>query len=442
MRSWSRPSHTDSAAAAWDPIYPVSYGADPTGVSDSSAAFDLALAALFARGTSNHRDEGGTMDLGGATLDLQGGDYLISKSLYFPSNYSNYGLFHGTLRANARNFTRGDFLIDIGTPGGFCENWGDSCTENVNLEDLFLDGTAVANGARFTSVIGVNAGPDLFIVNFTTVGVDIEAGHEVELHESWIGSCWYTPPSVCWLNATALNDTVGVLINGNDHMLAQVVVFAARSGIIVNGAANLLTSVHTWSTQQESVPDAVGIQVNTWQNRLVAPYLDYVPLVLKGAAMTSITNGFFLDGAAKIVFVPDPNGYPVQGIFISGSEFVGGGDVFAVGTGFKGLQDVTVVGSLFDNAQAHRSTRASRTLVNASSPWVFDFTDSLVFDARESALGIKTVACSVVAASPEQTIFRYLALPPVGATLTVVSDAPGTMATVTCSVDQSLRSVE
>ena len=434
LRSWTRPSHID-APPSWAPIYPIDFGADPSGVSDSSAAFDLAMAELFSRGTSGHFDESGTIDLGGATLDLQGGDYLISKSLFFPSNYSNYGLIHGTLRANINTFNRNDFLVDIGTPGGYCINWGNSCTENVNLEDLFLDATAIANGVRFTAVIGVNAGPDIFIVNFTQVGVDMEAGHEVELHESWIGSCWYTPPSACWLNASALNDTVGILINGNDHLLNQVVVFAARSGIIVNGAANILTSCHTWNTQEESVSDAVGIQVNSWQNRLVAPYLDYVPLVLKGAAMTSITNGFFLDGAAKIVFLPDPNNYPVQGIYISGSEFAGGGDVFAIGTGFTGLQDVTIVGSLHDDAAAHRSTTASRTLINVSSPWVFDFTDNLVFDASVSVLGIKTVSCSFITSAG---FFRWNILTPVGAVVTVISDTPVT-ATATCTVDQSLR---
>jgi hypothetical protein len=86
-------------------------------------------------------------------------------------------------------------------------------------------------------------------------------GHEVELHESWVGSCWYTPPSACWLNASALGNTVGVLINGNDHLLNQVVVFAGLVGVEVNGAANILTTVHTWNTQSGSVPDAVGIRV-------------------------------------------------------------------------------------------------------------------------------------------------------------------------------------
>jgi len=110
-------------------------------VHDSTSAFAAALAALLSRNTSGHADESGTIDLGGATLDLQGGDYMISLPLAFPSNFSNYGLIHGTLRASA-TFPGNAYLVEVGTPGGHCENWGNSCTEDVSLEDLLLDGGA------------------------------------------------------------------------------------------------------------------------------------------------------------------------------------------------------------------------------------------------------------------------------------------------------------
>ena len=89
----------------------------------------------------------------------------------------------------------------------------------------------------------------------------------------------------------------GVLINGNDHILDNVVVFAGLTGVSVLGAANVISATHTWNTQSGSVADAVGIEVTSWQNRLVAPYLDYVPLVCRGCAVTTVTNGFFLGGA-------------------------------------------------------------------------------------------------------------------------------------------------
>ena len=89
----------------------------------------------------------------------------------------------------------------------------------------------------------------------------------------------------------------GILINGNDHILDNVVVFAALTGVAVNGAANLISATHTWNTQSGAVPAAVGIDVISWQNRLVMPYLDYVPLVCRGCAVTTVTGGFFLGGA-------------------------------------------------------------------------------------------------------------------------------------------------
>ena len=246
MRAWRAPAHT--AASAWAPLYPAAYGADPTGVADSTAAFAACLRALLARNTSGRADEGGTADLGGATMDLQGGDYLLSAPLVFPSNYSHYGLVHGTLRASAA-FPRGAFLVEVGSAGAPCSNWGDSCTEDASLEDLLLDGSGLAGGGvRFNAVIGVNAGPDLYVVNFTEKGVVMQGGHEVVLHESWVGSCWYTPPSACWLNASALGNATGVWVNGNDHYLDNVIVFAGQSGVVVDGAANILTAVHTWNT--------------------------------------------------------------------------------------------------------------------------------------------------------------------------------------------------
>ena len=434
LRTWSEPRHL--RASAWDPIYPADYGADPSGRADSSAGFDAAIAVLLTRG-SGHTDESGTIDLGGAALDLQGGEYILSRSLYIPSNYSNFAIYHGTVRAS-QTFPADGFVIDIGTADSYCQNWGNSCTENVDMEDLMIDGSQIANGVRFNAVIGVNAGPDLFIINFTKVGVEMSGGHEVELHESWVGSCWYTPPDACWLNATALGNTTGIAINGNDHLLNQVVVFAGKTGVSVNGAANILTAVHTWNTQVASVPDAIGIIVSQWQNRLVAPYLDFVPLILKGSAVTTVTNGFFLCSPG-VVFVPDPNSYPVQGVLIANNEFVCGGDVVASGApaDYSGLQDVTVSGNVYDNDSIHKSTVATLTIFNASSPWVFDFAPHLVFAPSANSTRIRTVSFYVVA--PQGTpFFQSYALPPVAGEVTVVADR-AVVATVTCVVDQSDR---
>lgn len=66
-------------------FYPIGYGADPSGVEDSSDAFLKALGEAF---QLQHGREmlPGVNDLGGLVIDLQGGDYKISQPLRFPSS--------------------------------------------------------------------------------------------------------------------------------------------------------------------------------------------------------------------------------------------------------------------------------------------------------------------------------------------------------------------
>lgn len=61
----------------------TSYGADPTGNSDSTEAL-LAAIEDAVKGPSQRFLMKGISDLGGAQINLQGGNYLISKPLQFP----------------------------------------------------------------------------------------------------------------------------------------------------------------------------------------------------------------------------------------------------------------------------------------------------------------------------------------------------------------------
>jgi hypothetical protein len=77
-----------SAAApitADDPTFrPVDFGADPTGLKDSSPAFAALLTAMTAAGGASHHLANGIVDLNGATIDLGGGQYLLSAPIVFP----------------------------------------------------------------------------------------------------------------------------------------------------------------------------------------------------------------------------------------------------------------------------------------------------------------------------------------------------------------------
>lgn len=317
-------------------LFPVDFGADPTGRADSTAAFHAVIAALLARNTSGRVLSGKAADLGGATIDLQGGDYLISAPLATPNYYGNYRIVDGTLRASA-SFPPSSFLLELGGSDGVCPEASEpmyaACAANVAVSNLLLDGGGVAAGGLHAAYhMGLNAGPDLYVVNFTVAGVLVTGGHEVLLHQSWVGQRrwespdppwsrggtrgerhaptsrvravgasaaaadaplgpvprradvvaaftregiaatavraaalaaaareqghpWFTPDGVPAPGAPAFHVTgsAGVVVNSNDHYLTDVVVFSGTTyGVVVTGAANLLTGVHTWNKANTS----------------------------------------------------------------------------------------------------------------------------------------------------------------------------------------------
>jgi hypothetical protein len=77
MRGW----RDITPAAPYDPLVrPIDYGADATGATDSTAAFEAAVAACLARNSTAHVLSFGVYDLGGVTMDLLGGTY-VSRSI-------------------------------------------------------------------------------------------------------------------------------------------------------------------------------------------------------------------------------------------------------------------------------------------------------------------------------------------------------------------------
>lgn len=69
-------------------FYPIGYGADPSGVKDSSDAFLKAIGDAFQLQNGAELVEG-VNDLGGVVIDLQGGNYKITQPLRFPSGGGN-----------------------------------------------------------------------------------------------------------------------------------------------------------------------------------------------------------------------------------------------------------------------------------------------------------------------------------------------------------------
>lgn len=114
-------------------VTPAAYGGDPTGQRDSTAALLKALEYCI-NASSFHPDRtfpDGAGDAGGCTVDLDGGEYLLSQTLVIPTYVSNVRIQKGSLVAHAssnrtKTHTRG---------GG-----GDSCTFPQNRTGQWCQG--------------------------------------------------------------------------------------------------------------------------------------------------------------------------------------------------------------------------------------------------------------------------------------------------------------
>jgi hypothetical protein len=265
-----------TTAGAASIIRPADFGADATGATDSSPMMAKAMAALLAARGPHHTMASNITDLGGATLDLSGGTYLISAPLVIPPGYGNAQIVRGTLRA-APNFPSARWLVEIGSttcaprlPNGKPDSQG-SCNEFINLSEMMFDSSHVAaGGVKVSKVMGTTIGPSVFFTGFNEIGLQINAGHEVMLSEAWLAECYWSDNTPCAKKAAVGKGSTAVEINGNDHYLTNVIVFDyAHIGVQVNGAANILEAVHTWNG------GGVGMRVAAHQTRLVACYLDY-----------------------------------------------------------------------------------------------------------------------------------------------------------------------
>ena len=70
-------------------VYPIEYGADPTGENESSDAIMKAVKAAFEMDNMELELLPGIRDLGGVIIDFQGGNYKISNPITFPSSAGN-----------------------------------------------------------------------------------------------------------------------------------------------------------------------------------------------------------------------------------------------------------------------------------------------------------------------------------------------------------------
>jgi hypothetical protein len=438
MSKWAAPA----PVAATDPLLrPVDFGADPTGMTDSSAAFDKLLTALLARASSVTVLDNGIADLNGATVDLGGGAYLLSRPFMVPGYYGNFRVINGALRASP-SFPPARYLIEVGT-WDTCNNPQGSCNVNVGLSGLTLDGGLVAaGGARLMHTMGSVFGPQNFVVNFTACGVNMTGGHGAMIMQTWVGEYLYSAPDKT--NASDVT-AVGIHLNGNDHVVNDVIVYSARVGILISYAANLCVGAHTWNLAKGR--GGIGILVAAPQVRVAECYLDWTDIVIEDPQLTTVVDSFFLCGG-RIVLKAAAKG-TAHGFYASGNAFnndycpsTGTQTVVANETAaaFTAVRDVTVAGSMLFGSVTPAGVTASQTLTSATplTSWEFDFTDALVFNPAN--IPIASVSYSVTLDAGQPLVSHAARKHPSNAKV-VVETSQAVTGSVTVTVDQSTRSI-
>lgn len=231
-------------------VSPLTFGGDPTGRKDSWTAVNAALNVClnqsslspngFFPGQDTTPSFGPIRDMGGCDIDLEGGEYLLSRPIVIPEMNANMQLGRGSLVAGP-GFV-GDFLVVVGKQDS-CRVPQGSCNIDINFPELFLDGARRASGMQINHVMGVTIGPGGYFLNFTQFGLQINGGHEVMMDRCWLGETNFDfdhEQHGVVPNATAIQ------INGNDHYILNTIVFSSKIGLEVNGAADYITGTHVW----------------------------------------------------------------------------------------------------------------------------------------------------------------------------------------------------
>ena len=259
-------------------------GADPSGQRDSTEAFGAAMADALRRGGGGYAMADNVTDLGGAVIDLEGGDYLISAPILVPSMVGNLHFRGGTIRASP-SFPPTSFLVEIGSAvcGLNASHTQGCCNEHIGLSDMMLDASLVAlGGLRINNTMDTVVGPHILFLGFREAGLAIHGGHESTVTHCWFGQYYYDDPR--WVNGTGK----GIWLAGPDSVITQVVVFSAHVGVQVDGWLNAIQQVHTWNLHTPF--GGIGIYVTGSSNRFTDNYLDCNALYLEGVIDTDVSQ--------------------------------------------------------------------------------------------------------------------------------------------------------
>ncbi|XP_021741494.1 polygalacturonase QRT3-like [Chenopodium quinoa] len=368
-------------------VYHVStYGADPTGKSDSTEALMKVLSDA-SKSISNGVLIDGISNLGGVQINLDGGIYLISRPLQFPTtNIGNIVMHGGTLLASD-NFATDRYLIELSAspPSQISkENTTSSTDQNlssssynfeyITFRDLMLDCNYKGGGIAVINTLRVSI-DNCYIVHFMSEGIRVESGHETLIRSSYLGQ-----------HITAGNDPgernftgTAITLMGNDNVVNDVVIFSANTGIIVSGQANLLSGVHCYNKATGFGGTGIYLKLaGLTQTRIVNSYLDYTGIVAEDPVQLIISNNFFL-GDAYIKFKSVKG--VANGVNIVDNIFAGSGngiDIVQLDGPFGDVDQILIDRNSVKGMNA-KATIAKSAVQGNGSTYTADFNGILLF---------------------------------------------------------------
>lgn len=363
---------------------PADFGGDPTGIRDSTFAVQTCIDKALRSSSPNSTVAGriqpwhevdGT-DHGGVLIDLKGGAYVVNRTIAIDAAPGgNWHVCCGSLLAGPR--FDGDWVLHVPTPKSLPNG-----NQDISFRDLAIDAGNQTGGLSLDGTLRAEVA-GCYIIHFITVGLQVNHGHEVLVHDSWFGQYNNDDTDQVPTNATAL------LMQGNDHSVHDCVIFGATGVGVSNwGAANSFEGNHIYGVDVSGgsgwVPGGtpgpqykpsnfsrVGIVMTLYSHfsRVVNNYFDGVDVVIelsgtqsgghKLCCAVTVNSNVFLGGARVWVrpTAPAVNG---TGLQITGNSFDGL-------DGADGCTDQTACASVLidDDSGTLLSLRGSKVVDNA-----------------------------------------------------------------------------
>ncbi|KAK2988314.1 hypothetical protein RJ640_000301 [Escallonia rubra] len=370
--------------------YPTGYGADPTGVEDSTDAILDALSDALEVPNVGLQLLPGVHDLGGVIVDLQGGSYKVSKPIRLPAGAGNLVIEGGTLRASDA-FPGDRHLIELWSPtsqklqktaavhrDSFSERKDQSngiYYEDITFRDILFDSSYQGGGLLVIDSARVRVN-NCFFIHFTTEGILVQRGHE-----TFISDCFLGEHSTVGGDRGERNFSgTAIDLASTDNAVTDVAIFSAATGIILRGQANIVTGIHCYN--KATYFGGVGILVKAAQTRLANCYMDYNAIVIEDPAQVHVTNGFFLGGGN--VLLKSVNGL-ISGLNIVNNMFSGDKNNMLPIVNLNGEftnVDQVVIDHNNVVGMSLKSTVGKLSVAGNGTKWVADFSSVLVFPNR------------------------------------------------------------